>query len=75
MLPVALNSGLFWPAKSFRQKPGRITVKLLPPLPPGLNRREFIGRLERAIEDASLTLLPDQESGAGKPVDNSVGES
>ena len=75
VLPVALNSGLFWPAKSFRQKPGQITVKLLPPLPPGMDRREFVGRLERAIEDASLALLPDQGCGADKLVDNSVGKS
>ena len=75
VLPVALNSGLFWPARSFRQKPGRITVRLLPPLPPGLGRREFTDRLERAIEDASRSLLPDHGRRVGKPVDNSVGET
>lgn len=77
VLPVALNSGLFWPARSFRQKPGRITVKMLPPLPPGLDRREFIARLEQSIEDASRSLLPDGGQGtvAGEPVDNSVGKA
>ncbi len=75
VLPVALNSGLFWPAKSFRQKPGQITVKLLPQVPPGLDRRAFIDRLERAIEDASLSLLLDQACGVDEAVDNSVGES
>ncbi len=77
VLPVALNSGLYWPARSFRQKPGRITVKLLPPLPPGLDRREFIARLEQSIEDASRALLPDQgrSEGSVQPVDNSVDEA
>ncbi|MCG8597637.1 MAG: 1-acyl-sn-glycerol-3-phosphate acyltransferase [Kiloniellales bacterium] len=77
VLPVALNSGLFWPARSFRQKPGRITVRLLPPLPPGLDRREFLARLEQAIEDASRSLLPDRgrRAGAPGPVDNSVGKA
>ncbi len=77
VLPVALDSGLFWPARSFRQKPGRITVKLLPPLPPGLERRAFIARLERAIEDASRALLPDQDlrDAAAEPVDKSVGKA
>ena len=76
VLPVALNSGLFWPARSFRPRPGRITVRLLPPLPPGLERREFLARLEQAIEDASRSLLPDQGQGdaTGGPVDNSVGK-
>ena len=53
------------------------TVKLLPPLPPGLERRAFIARLERAIEDASRALLPDPELGeaAAEPVDKSVGKA
>ena len=76
VLPVALNSGLFWPARSFRQRPGRITVKLLPPLPPGLDRREFLARLEQGIEDASRSLLPDRggSNAPAGPVDNSVGK-
>ncbi len=76
VLPVALNSGLYWPARSFRQRPGVITVRLLPPLPPGLDRREFIARLEQAIEDASRALLPGRpHRAAAMPVDNSVGKS
>ena len=57
LLPVALDSGRFWPAKRFRQQPGCITVRLLPALPPGLERRDFMARLEQDIEDASRALL------------------
>ena len=33
-LPIALNSGLFWPRRSFRRYPGTIVVEVLDPIPP-----------------------------------------
>ena len=38
-VPVALNSGLFWPRRSFRRYPGVVRVEFLPPIEPGLDRR------------------------------------
>ena len=38
-LPVALNSGLFWPRRTFMRYPGTLVVEFLDPLPPGLSRR------------------------------------
>ncbi len=56
VVPVALNSGLFWGRRSFIRKPGRITVRYLPAIPPGLARDDFMARLEDAIETASDEL-------------------
>jgi 1-acyl-sn-glycerol-3-phosphate acyltransferase len=56
-VPVALNSGLFWPRRSLTRRPGTIVVEFLDPIPPGLGRVEFLARLERTIEDASTRLL------------------
>jgi 1-acyl-sn-glycerol-3-phosphate acyltransferase len=56
-LPVALNSGLFWPRRTFMRYPGTLVVEFLDPLPPGLSRREFIGRVSTAIEEASGRLI------------------
>ncbi len=56
VVPVALNSGLFWPRRAFLKRPGHIVVELLPPIPSGLPRREFMERLQSAIEDASVRL-------------------
>lgn len=56
-LPVALNSGLFWPRRAFTRRPGTIRAELLPPIPPGLPRTEFSTRLEHDIETASNRLL------------------
>jgi 1-acyl-sn-glycerol-3-phosphate acyltransferase len=56
-LPVALNSGLFWPRRTFMRYPGTLVVEFLDPLPPGLSRREFIGRVSTVIEEASNRLV------------------
>src|SRR6185437_10375323 len=43
-LPVALNSGLFWPRRTFMRYPGTLVVEFLDPIPPGLKREEFLTR-------------------------------
>ena len=55
-LPVALNSGLYWPRRKFLRYPGTIVLKVLDPIPPGLSREEFAERLEREIEEAVARL-------------------
>ena len=50
-VPIALNSGKVWPKKGIIKYPGKITVSLLEPIKPGLNRDEFINILEKKIYD------------------------
>ena len=52
-VPVALNSGLFWPRRSIGRKPGTIVVEILDPIPPGLPKAEFLSRLQIAIENSN----------------------
>lgn len=56
VVPVALNSGLFWGRRAFRKTPGRITVEFLEPIAPGLAKRDFLRRLEATIEAATDRL-------------------
>lgn len=56
-VPVALNSGLFWPRRSLKRYPGTIIVEVLDPIPPGLPKREFLPRLQETIETASNRLI------------------
>jgi 1-acyl-sn-glycerol-3-phosphate acyltransferase len=56
VVPVALNSGLFWGRRAFVKKPGTIVVEFLPPIPPGLDRKAFIRDLESRIEGAAAAL-------------------
>jgi 1-acyl-sn-glycerol-3-phosphate acyltransferase len=60
-VPVALNSGVFWPRRSLTRRPGTIVVEFLDPIPPGLPKGEFLARLTLAIETASTRLLAEAE--------------
>ena len=67
VVPVALNSGLYWGRRSFVKRPGRILVEFLPAIPPGLGRKQFLARLEERVESASAALM------AEAAMDNSGG--
>jgi 1-acyl-sn-glycerol-3-phosphate acyltransferase len=56
--PVALNTGLIWKPKGVMRSSGSVTFKVLPPIPPGLPRDEFMRRLEETIESEGQALLP-----------------
>lgn len=56
-VPVALNSGLFWARKGMRPQPGRIVLEILPPIPPGLERGQFMLELQNGIEAATHRLM------------------
>jgi 1-acyl-sn-glycerol-3-phosphate acyltransferase len=56
VVPVALNSGLFWARRAFVKQPGTITLEMLPPIAPGLPRDPFMRRLQDEIEGASKRL-------------------
>ena len=57
VVPVALNSGLFWSRRSFLKHPGKIVVEVLPPIPPGWERRRFLAELQERIETATRRLV------------------
>lgn len=56
-VPIALNSGLFWPRRSFLRHPGTIVAEVLDPIAPGLPKDVFAERLQQAIEAATERLL------------------
>jgi 1-acyl-sn-glycerol-3-phosphate acyltransferase len=62
VVPVALNSGLFWPRRGFLRRPGTIVLEYLEPIPPGIERRTFMAELEERIETATARL--EAEAGA-----------
>jgi 1-acyl-sn-glycerol-3-phosphate acyltransferase len=65
-VPLALDSGVYWPRRSLRRFPGTIVVEVLDPIAPGLERELFFSRLQNVIETASTRLL--QESGVADRV-------
>jgi 1-acyl-sn-glycerol-3-phosphate acyltransferase len=57
VVPVALNSGLYWGRGAFTKKPGQILIEYLPPIAPGLDRKRFMAELEARLEPAARKLL------------------
>jgi 1-acyl-sn-glycerol-3-phosphate acyltransferase len=65
VVPVALNSGLFWGRRHFIKRPGRIVLEFLPPMPAGLDRRGFMAELEGRIETATDRLVAEARGKSG----------
>ncbi len=65
-LPVALNSGMFWPRRSILRLPGTVVVEILDPIQPGLGKDEFFKRLQSEIETATAHLIAGAKSTDGR---------
>lgn len=57
--PVALNTGLFWPRRSFLRKPGTAVIEFMPAIQPGLSKEEFAPLLEAMVENRTNELVAD----------------
>jgi 1-acyl-sn-glycerol-3-phosphate acyltransferase len=57
VVPVALNSGLFWGRRQFVKRPGVLDVEVLAPIAPGLDRATFMATLRERIEKATARLV------------------
>ena len=63
VVPAAVNSGLFWARRGFIKRRGTMVMEFLPPIAPGLERREFLTRLSEAIEAESARLIAHANKG------------
>jgi 1-acyl-sn-glycerol-3-phosphate acyltransferase len=69
VVPVGLNSGLFWGRQSLVLWPGTATARFLPAIPPGLPPEAFRARLTEAAEAASNALILEAyERGLTRPI-------
>jgi 1-acyl-sn-glycerol-3-phosphate acyltransferase len=64
--PVALNTGLIWKPKGVMRSPGAVTIRVLPPIPAGLSREDFMRELETRIESECQALLPPEKRRGAK---------
>jgi 1-acyl-sn-glycerol-3-phosphate acyltransferase len=46
IIPVTLDSGLFWPKNVLRRRPGTVTLRVLDPIPPNLDAKQVLRILE-----------------------------
>ncbi len=69
VVPVALNSGLFWGRNSLLLRPGTARARFLPAIPPGLPAEDFRARLTEAIETETNRLIRRaDDEGLAEPV-------
>jgi 1-acyl-sn-glycerol-3-phosphate acyltransferase len=54
--PVVHNSGEYWRHPGFRREPGEIAIEFREPIPAGLPRKEFMRRLEAALENGGAIV-------------------
>ena len=66
-VPLALNSGLFWPRRRIERYPGTIVVEILEPVPPGLKRSEFKALIVDRIETACARLVAEAAAAPNPP--------
>lgn len=66
-VPVALNSGLFWPRRKLMRYPGTIVVEILEPIPAGLDRKAFRRELEARVEGACARLIAEALAAPNPP--------
>lgn len=64
-VPIALNSGLFWPRRSLRRFPGTVVAEILDPIAPGLDKDAFFTRLQNDIEAATARLIAEGRAKMG----------
>jgi 1-acyl-sn-glycerol-3-phosphate acyltransferase len=69
VVPVASNLGVFWSQEAWTKRPGRAVLEFLQPLPKGLEKGDFMARLEAAVEDRTAELVAEA---TGQPVRPSV---
>lgn len=62
-VPIALNSGLFWPRRTILRHPGTVVIEVLDPIPPGLDKDTFFKRLQGDIEGATARLIAEAQRG------------
>ena len=56
VIPVAVNSGMFWGKDSFMKYGGRVTMELMKPIEPGLDRKTFMSEIKTRIDTRTREL-------------------
>lgn len=57
VVPLAMNSGVYWAKNAFFKKPGKVVFEFLPPIPAGLSSDELMTRLQETLEQHSNRLV------------------
>lgn len=74
ILPLALNSGLFWPRNAFFKKPGKVIMEFLPLIPAGQTSKDVMKELEHQLEEHSNNLVQEiKKNNSSKKANKRIG--
>jgi len=62
VVPMAVNSGIYWGRRQSVKIPGKIIVEFLPPIEVGLDRKEFMAQLEEVVESNTNRLVAEGQA-------------
>ena len=57
ILPIAVNSGIFWPKNFIIKKNGKIIIKILPLIESNIDRKKILIDVEKTIEEATNKII------------------
>jgi 1-acyl-sn-glycerol-3-phosphate acyltransferase len=61
VVPIAVNSGLIMPKKSFWVHKGHLVIKALPEIKPGIRSKDFMAQLQNTIEEETNKLCKNKQ--------------
>ena len=62
IIPMALNTGVFYPRHKWCKKPGRIVFEFLPPITPNKDASSVLSRIQMSVEEASSKLMQEAQN-------------
>jgi 1-acyl-sn-glycerol-3-phosphate acyltransferase len=72
IVPMALNSGVFWPKNSWLKSSGTVIFDIMPPIQPGHNRANLMSTLQDLIETRSDALAAEARTQHNSPAKNGI---
>lgn len=72
VIPVALNSGMFWGRHSFMKYGGLVTMEFMKPIEPGLDRKTFMKEIKTRIDTRTRELESEAQTEFNLPMQTSA---
>lgn len=66
VLPLAVNSGVYWKRNAFFKKPGTVIFEIFPPIPAGLPPADMMQLLQETLENGSAQLVTEAKAAESK---------
>ena len=67
IIPMALNTGVFYPKHAWCKKPGHVVFEFLPPIAPSKDSSKILNKLEMAVEEKTSRLMTEGRQTITKP--------